>query len=147
MIPALIASPGLPDLLLPAGIHLASLADVQAAFAINAHRFWLFEGLLSAVTVLLAAGCGGIYLGGSFVTSKQDPSDYDGCWDPVGVDASRLDPIFISMPASKQLQKQRYRGELWQGRHDIPGLDAFPNFFQQDTRTGARKGLLQIELH
>jgi hypothetical protein len=146
MIPSLIAIPSLPDLLLPPGIHIATLAEVAAAFATDGHRQWLFDGLLNAVGVLLGAGCSRIYLGGSFVTSKLVPSDYDGCWDPTGVRVAELDPVFINMPASKPEQKRRFRGEFWQGRHDLPGFDAFPKFFQQDTRTGARKGLLQIAI-
>jgi hypothetical protein len=43
-----------------------------------------------ALNDLRDAGCKRVYLNGSFVTSKDEPGDFDACWDPTGVDFERI---------------------------------------------------------
>jgi hypothetical protein len=147
MIPTLITpGKGLPDVL-PPGVHQTSLGDLRAAFGWSDRRKWLLEGLDIALGDLLAANCQRIYLGGGFVTSADDPDDYDGCWDPVGVNRKLLHRMYEEMPAMKIAQKVHHRGELWMGNHQIPGFDAAIRFFQVDTRRGIpRKGILAISI-
>ncbi len=73
MIPALVPLPGSPWTVLPPGAHAASLEDVAAAFATNAWRRELFDGLAFASGKLRSAGCPAIYLDGSYVTGKPRP--------------------------------------------------------------------------
>jgi len=40
-----------------------------------------------------AAGCRTAYVDGSFVTAKEDPEDFDGCWESEGVSLKALDPV------------------------------------------------------
>jgi hypothetical protein len=95
MIPALVSIKGAPWDVLPPGVHRATLAEVATIFARNAKRRLLYEGLLLAATALRMAGCGKLYLDGSYVTAKTVPADYDGCWDPAGMDRAKLDPVFL----------------------------------------------------
>jgi len=67
---------------LPAGIHDAAWSEVAARFGINATRIRLLSGLRRALDILAAAGCTSVYLGGSFVTAKALPADWDGCYGP-----------------------------------------------------------------
>ena len=79
---------------LPAGVHWADWADLSNRFGGTPHRQRLLSGLRKALKALRAAGCEIVYLDGSFVTSNDHPRDFDACWDVMGVDAQRLDPVF-----------------------------------------------------
>ena len=82
---------------LPLGVHWATLHEIEATFATNERRRWLFEGFRMVVEELARSGCTKLYLDGSYVTGKEDPLDYDGCWEAVGVDGSKLDPVFARL--------------------------------------------------
>jgi hypothetical protein len=64
---------------LPPGMHLATLAEVEAVFVTTPRRRRLFEGLRLAIQNLHAAGVRRVFIDGSFVTTKADPNDIDGC--------------------------------------------------------------------
>lgn len=76
-------------------------------------RRQLLDGLAEAVELLAAAGCTRVWLNGSFVTGKDEPADFDACWDPDGVDLDALDPIFFDLAAGRAHQKARFGGELF----------------------------------
>ena len=78
---------------LPIGIHLATWQEVQETFAFNPRRQELLSGLKRACEPLKQAGCPRIYIGGSFVTNKEFPEDFDFCWEPGGVDQACLKKI------------------------------------------------------
>jgi hypothetical protein len=146
MIPALTALAGSPWDVLPAGIHTATFSEVEMAFVINAVRRELFEGLLNAAASLLAVGCARIYLDGSFVSGKPVPGDYDACWDPVGVDLAKLDPVFRNFSNKREAQKKKYKGEFFPSTMKNTSTQPFVEFFQVDRFTGMGKGLLLIVL-
>ena len=50
------------------------------------------EGLARLLLDLGAAGCTQASLDGSFVTREKWPGDFDVCYEPQGMDASRLTP-------------------------------------------------------
>jgi hypothetical protein len=113
MIPALVEAEGLPYGILPPGIHKADLREVAKRFACNDRRIWLFEGILAVAEALRAAGCKTMYLDGSFVTGKEHPDDFDGCWDPVEVIGTLLDPVLLDFSNKRVAQKLKYRGEMF----------------------------------
>ena len=41
------------------------------------------------------AGCRRAYVDGSFVTAKEVPGDFDGCWEAEDVDPDALDPVLL----------------------------------------------------
>ena len=95
------------------------------------------------------AGCQRVYIDGSFVTAKELPGDFDGCWETAGVDLNMLEglaPVLLDTRAPRQAQKQAYGGELfpadypadWQGR-------PFLTFFQH-SRDGTPKGIVVLDL-
>jgi hypothetical protein len=147
MIPAYIDVDGSPWPVLPAGIHLATLAEVEAKFAINHKRRTQFKGFLAALVNLHGAGCRRAFLDGSFVTAKARPGDFDACWDPAGVDQTVLDPVLLIFENGRAAQKSKYGGELFPST--IPADTAgtiFVDFFQIDRFTGAAKGIVAIDL-
>ena len=92
-------------------------------------------------------GCRTAYVDGSFVTAKPLPMDFDACWAIDGVDADRLDPVFLDFSNSRARQKARFGGEFFPA--DLPeGITGktFLEFFQTDKETGAPKGIVAIDL-
>lgn len=130
---------------LPPGVHGASWSNVATRFAHNGHRTRLLNGLLAALTNLAGAGCRSLLLDGSFVTGKELPQDYDGAWDPVGVDPDRLDPVLLDFSNRRAAMKSKYMGELFPATATAaPGV-LFRDFFLKD-RDGVPKGVVLIDL-
>ena len=64
--------------LLPPGVHLATLADIEAHLCWNPHRAALWEGGLQFLRYLSSQGMVyGIGIGGGFTTTKPLPADVD----------------------------------------------------------------------
>lgn len=120
------------------------MKEIAERFATNEHRQRLFRGFASLVEVLRESGCRSIYLDGSFATDKPLPNDYDGCWDPAGVDVSKLDPVLLNFDNKRTAQKEKYLGEMFIGTvREISGR-TFLDFFQTD-RNGEKKGILLLQ--
>ena len=120
------------------------MGEVRTRFVTNDHRQKLFAGFGEVVRVLGNAGCSRVYLDGSFVTDKAMPKDFDGCWDAVGVDASKIDPVLLDFKKSRAAQKQKYCGEMFIANFlDSSGV-TFLDFFQTERSTGQRKGIIGI---
>lgn len=146
MIPCLDNLGSSPWKVLPPGIHVASLAEIEIVFATNPHRRQLFSGLEVAAESLANAGCLFLYLDGSYVTGKPKPGDYDACWDPAGVNPTLLDPVFLDFSNKRQKQKDKYGGEFFPfGAQAATGI-TFIDFFQTDRFTGLRKGIVLVDL-
>jgi hypothetical protein len=143
MLPAL-TSEGI----LPPGIHIAEWAEIWAAFGTTEHRQRLLTGFLRAIKALKLAGCKTVYLDGSFVTAKEKPGDFDGCWDTNGVNPAMLDPILLTFDPGRMAQKIKYGGELFPASSlaDPMTMRTYIEFFQIDKDTGVAKGLIAIDL-
>lgn len=132
---------------LPPGIHEADWDELETRFNGTARRVELLAGLREALIALRDAGCRTAYVDGSFVTAKEEPADFDGCWDAVGVDASLLDPVLLDFAHPRTAQKERFGGELFPAvaPADPKSGALFLDFFQRD-RDGKRKGIVRIDL-
>ena len=130
---------------LPPGVHDATWDELVEVFAFNSGRVELLQGFRNALESLARAGCKRAYLDGSFVTAKQDPSDFDGCWETAGVDPTLLDPELLDFREGRAAQKARYGGELFLANAAAdPAGTAFLDFFQGD-REGRPKGIVAID--
>lgn len=139
----------LPELeqgVLPPGIHPASLDEVEAAFGWNQQRTNLLVGLRRAIQDLKRAGCRRVWLDGSFVTEKDVPGDYDMCWDMEGVDIGLLAPPLVALDPPRALQKAHYGGDILPNVIETDSAQPFIDFFQQDSVTGAPRGIVEIDL-
>lgn len=132
---------------LPPGIHEADWNEMEARFGGTARRAELLAGLREALLALRDAGCRTAYVDGSFVTAKEEPGDFDGCWAPEGVDLSLLDPVLLDFASRRAAQKERYRGELFpaDALADPRTRESFLDFLQRD-RAGRPKGIVCIDL-
>jgi hypothetical protein len=147
MIPQLVPLPGSPWDVLPPGIHAATLAEIETAFAFNQRRRTLFEGLIDASVNLAAAGCQMIFLDGSYVSAKPIPGDYDACWEPDGIDFEKLDPVFEDFNNGRARQKARFGGEFFPSTLIEANIGrVFVEFLQIDRFTGKRKGILSVSI-
>lgn len=129
---------------LPPGIYEVSLQDIEKHFTWTDRRKKLFEGLRAAIENLTGANVKRVWIDGSFVTSKDDPNDIDGCWQADNdVHANKLDPVFLDMYPPRKAMKERYGVDfLISGVpiSDSPG-NTVEQFFQID-RDGNKKGIL-----
>ena len=135
--------------LLPPGVHTATWSEFSQRYGHTPHRERLLRGLHAAFQNLANAGCGVAYIDGSFVTAKEIPSDFDGCWEIDGVDPGLLDPVLLRFESQRAVQKAKYRGEMFPASSAAemnPPFRTFLDFFQTDKDTGARKGIVAINL-
>src|SRR5712691_1806178 len=93
------------DGLLPAGVHRATWDEVVARCGGNPARDRLLAGLLDALRALWRAGCPTAWINGSFITTKEVPGDFDGCWESTGVDLAKLDPVLLTFDPGRATQK------------------------------------------
>jgi len=131
---------------LPPGIHPATWDEAVDRFGLTPWRRQLLEGLRRALDSLESAGCRGVYIDGSFVTRKDIPGDFDGCWEAAGVDPDKLDPALLEFANLRAAQKAKFLGELFPAEADAdPYGNSFLDFFQMD-RDGNPKGIVAMEL-
>lgn len=132
---------------LPPGVHRASWDEVEERFGGSARREVLLQGLLAAAASLRAAGARILWLGGSLVTDKEEPDDWDGVWDPSNVDITKVDPVLVDpvdLATGRYRQKAKYGGELFVGVETATGMP-FQLFFQLD-KNGDPKGIVRLDL-
>ena len=130
---------------LPLGEHEADWDEVMERFGWNPRRRQLLDGLADAIDALVDAGCKRLWLNGSFVTAKDEPGDYDACWDTAGVDLDRLDPVLLDLSNRRSAQKQRFGGELFPNVAEAGSGLVFAEFFQNE-RDAGRKGIVVVRL-
>jgi hypothetical protein len=139
-----------PDGNLPPGRHTASWDEFVKRFGTGPQRQTLLGGMKRLFLSLKSVGCGRAFMNGSFVTSKVDPEDYDGCWDRTGMDLAKLqqtDPVLLDFGNRRLLQKLKYGGEMFPADllETASGL-LFVQFFERDKSTGNPKGIVEIDL-
>lgn len=134
---------------LPAGIHLSTWIEIEDVLAFNEHRQQLLEGMKRVSKILKQAGCNRIYIGGSFVSRKAEPKDFDICWEDEKVDfeiLSNLDINLLDAGRNKRLlQKRIYGGEIFPASAYANDYDTFLEYFQKD-RNGNTRGIIAIDL-
>lgn len=114
-------------------------------FGWNPRRRQLLDGLADAIEVLAAAGCRTLWLNGSFVTAKEEPADFDACWDTDGVDLDLLDAVVLDLSSGRSAQKARFGGELFPNVTEAQSGLVFSEFFQNERDTG-RKGIVVLTI-
>lgn len=134
---------------LPPGIFPATWQEIGQRCGTSPRRRWLLQGLHLGLVVLASVGCTVVYLDGSFVTAKQNPSDFDACYELSGMDLNLLltfEPVFFDFNNGRAAQKARFGGEfLPASTVESTSMRTFLEFFQVDKQTGEPKGLLVID--
>jgi hypothetical protein len=132
---------------LPPGIHFSTWTEIESRFTFTPRRRRQLAGFREACRLLQKAGCRLVYLDGSFVTTKQQPGDFDACWDIQSVDEEVLDPVFWDFSQGRAAQKKRFGGEFFPAQLPEGATGrAFVEFFQVNKLTGDPKGIVGIRM-
>lgn len=119
---------------LPPGVYEVSWSELMERFVANSHRQRLATGLAAALRKLGIAGCRRVVIGGSFVTNKEYPNDFDGWYESFGLDLNILDRLFLE---DTKLQFEILGGTLFEPPN-------YEGFFQTD-REGRPKGVIVLD--
>jgi len=132
---------------LPPGMHTATLAEVEMVFVTTPRRRVLFEGLRRALQNLAAAGVRRVFIDGSFVTTKADPNDIDGCWEwTEDVHLDLLDPVLLDFAQARRAMRDKYGVDFFLATWVEAGSGlTFLDFFQRN-RADDPKGIVQLDL-
>jgi hypothetical protein len=128
-------------------MHTATLEEVEAVFVTTPRRRHLFEGFRRAIQNLHAAGVRRIFNDGSFVTTKTDPNDIDGCWEwTEEVNLDLLDPVLLDFTQARRAMQDKYGVDFFLATWVEAGSAlTFLDFFQRN-RAEAPKGIVQLDL-
>lgn len=131
---------------LPKGEYQLALEEVETIFGKNSEqRKKLMQGLFNATENLARAGVRKIWINGSFVTSKEEPNDIDGCWEYHSeVSLEKLDPVFLMesrLPMKEKYGLEFFPSSVIEGASGLP----FPQFFQIN-RERESKGIVFVYL-
>lgn len=120
------------------------MADVQTRFAYNRKRRKLFQALEKVISILRECQCPEVFLDGSFITKKEEPGDYDLCYEPTGIVATdNLRTFFIT----RETRKEEYLGDIFVRMPQPPYFVDYVESWQTDKRQDdVRKGILRIDL-
>jgi hypothetical protein len=129
--------PGIPTLrhdgFLPEGVHLASWSEFTSKFAYNTQRQEVSAHLLDALHDLRDSGAKDVWIGGSLVTRKLRPNDFDLGYASFPEHLKRMPVLW-----DREMMKEAYHGEMWP--------DCL-NYYRLNTRVGKRIGVVQIDLN
>jgi hypothetical protein len=129
---------------LPPGIHDATLAEVQTRFAYNDKRTKLLNALKRVISILIECKCQEVFLNGSFITNKEEPGDYDLCYEPTGIVATDNLQMFLK---TREARKEEYLGDIFVRLPQPPYLADYVEMWQTDTRQDdIPKGIIRIDL-
>lgn len=132
---------------LPPGVHKADWDELESRFDGSPRRIELLAGLREALVALRDAGCRIVYVDGSFVTTKDEPGDFDACWEPAGVDLDALDSVLLDFSEGRRAQKGRFGGEFFPADAAAdPAGTSFLDFFQRERGAPQHKGIIEIDL-
>ncbi|MBS1991951.1 MAG: hypothetical protein JSS83_15620 [Cyanobacteria bacterium SZAS LIN-3] len=136
---------------LPPGIYAIDRTALVTTFGGNARRRKLLQGLKAQLEILKQCGCKQVYLGGSFVSTKEKPGDFDGCFLLQDVDQNRLEalePRLLGTNPDDSRRLERQYGGAFTAQDETCGRDSFGylEFLQFDDRTGKHKGIVLLSL-
>jgi hypothetical protein len=132
---------------LPPGEYKATWDEFVARFGTTAQRQRLLPGLRAALDALAEAGCRRVWVNGSFVTAKDNPADFDLCWDRAGVHHWALDPVLLDLSDHRAAQHAKYGGALWSADLVVESSNTILADFQRDYRNHDRaKGIIVLSI-
>ena len=119
---------------LPPGVYEIRWLELMERFATNPQRQRIVTGLAAALRKLAIAGCTRVIIGGSFISAKAEPRDFDAYYDNFGLDFELLDALFVEDTDSQQ---DVFSGELF----PTTGYDRF----LQTDKEGNPRGVVALD--
>jgi hypothetical protein len=134
---------------LPPGTHYCNWEEFVLQFGQGSRRAHLLTGLQALAQVLKAAGVEEVRIGGSFVTTKPEPSDYDlVCMVNEHLDKSVL-PWYL-VEAFRPMVRDEYGGDFFYSTRVIKSYFFSPELspcqFFASTRFGRKIGMVALKL-
>ena len=81
---------------------------------------------------------------------KDEPNDFDACWEMAGVDFDLLDahaPVLLDWRTRRAAQKAAFGGELFIAESAAdPWGTPYLEFFQRDRMSGEPKGIVALNV-
>lgn len=107
--------------LLPLGIHVCTLAEIQSVFCGSARRIMLFGQLNRFIQNELPHTPGvAIFVDGSFVRSKPDPDDIDLILDLSLGTQAQAESNFFKILAERERWKSSYHVDVYPYHPSLP---------------------------
>jgi hypothetical protein len=119
---------------LPPGVYETTWVEFSQRFGTNPHRLRLLTGIAAAMRKLSLAGCRRVVIGGSFVTTKELPNDFDAYYDDFGLNGEVLDPLFVD-----EIDRQ---SEIFGG--ELQSTFGYDSFLRRD-RAGNPRGVVSLD--
>jgi hypothetical protein len=119
---------------LPPGVYEISWKELMQRFATNPLRQRIVTGLAAALRKLAVADCTRVIIGGSFISGKEEPNDFDAYYEKFGINFDRLDSLFVEDIDSQQ---NVFCGELF----PTMGYD----LFLQTDKLGNPRGVVALD--
>lgn len=119
---------------LPPGVYEIRWQELMERFATSTGRQRIVTGLAAALRKLAIAGCTRVIIGGSFISAKVEPRDFDAYYDNFGLDFELLDALFVEDTDSQQ---DVFCGELF------PTI-GYDRFLQTD-KEGTPRGVVALD--
>lgn len=142
-----LSTPTLPALtpqgFLPPGLHRCSWDEVASRFGQGSRRQELLAGMKPLLQLAARHGGDFVYLGGSFVTSKPEPGDFDMTWRVSGQRIGELESL-APLLVDRKLQEKELGGQLMATYPNSPG-DGVLGFLRKN-RAGREVGVAEIDL-
>ncbi len=143
----------IPDLtadgILPEGVHVAAweeFAQRFIQFQKSDRRIRLGERILDLIQEARDSGIVlRVLIAGSFVTSKNEPDDFDGILVLDPETAQRTLAPFQYNLFSRRRARKRFGGDVVPVLEDSQALQEYLEFFQT-TRAGERMGIVELVL-
>ena len=126
--------------LLPAGVHVCSMAEIRRRFGWNDYRQKLADQLDTLLTREIRPAFREPFdVDGSFVTDKEEPSDVDVVLDLRDATDQQQFRGLILMRDRQVSFQDTYGVDFW---INLPGINNFSDFFQYvGVKTSRFKGL------
>jgi len=132
------------------GIYELSWEEFVEEYGYTYPRKFIISGLKVALHALKLCNCQKVYIDGSFTTKQDKPHDWDGCFDPEGIDEKRLEndyPVFGDLDHPRLQQKMLFKGEIFPSTtHANAEGETYFEWFQKDKKDDSPKGIILILL-
>ena len=128
---------------LPPGVHQSGWQEFSSRYGFTPRRQELMGNMETLLQELHKQGGERVYVGGSFVTTKPAPGDFDMTWRVSGPQLGELSkkaPILTD----RMLQKETLGGQLMATYPNSPG-DGIVGFLQKN-RSGRPIGIVELDL-
>lgn len=130
------------------GIHYSRKAEFYSRFGYSDWRKLQLEKLSTFLGKLAATGCRRVWIGGSFISTKEHPNDIDGYWDSTRVDRALVSQLLPHLLIEGRAYSRQYMQTVYgvQFIEEPFPEQGTPAALFQTTRDGRKVGVIELPL-